>query len=219
MKKFFASVLIVLCFIFNVSTVYAQYGQYGGPSPSLSILINKMVARTSTNKGGQTICDSSLTFQNNFSPSDPRFVPSDFICFELKVLNTSNTTLTGVTVEDFVPSDVEPISGSGSFNNNSRTITINAGDFAQGQEQDYFFLMQVHNQSQLPQDKGLFCEINRGQAFNANVSDDSSSQFCIEKQVQGVTTTPSAGPEMGALLLSGEVFVLGLGVFLKRKAV
>lgn len=218
MKKIFTFLLTVSCFMFFVLPVTAQYGQYGGPSPSLSILISKMVGFPTANKGGESVCDSNVSFHDNFSPSDSRFKPSDFICFQLKVKNTSNTTLSNVTVKDFLPPSLNPVSGPGSFDSNSRTISFNAGDFASNEEKVYFVLMQVMGQNQLPADKGLFCEINKAQAFNSNVSDDSSSQFCIEKQVQGVATTPSAGPEMGLFLISGEIFALGVGVLLKRKA-
>lgn len=216
MKKLLASYIFLIIFLILAPVTLAQYGQYGAPS-SLSIMVSKLVGFPTQTKGGQLVCDTSVSFANNFSPSDPRFKPNDFICFKVKVTNTSNTTLTNVTVKDFVPPDIEAINGPGSYDSNTKIVTISAGDFAQNEEKDYFFLMQVHQQNQLPADKGLFCEVNKSQAYNDSVTDDSTSQFCIEKQTINVVKTPSAGPEMGVLLITGEALLFGLGLIIKKR--
>lgn len=72
--------------------------------------------------------------------------------------------------------------------------------------------MQVLSQDKLPSDKGLFCIVNKAQAYTDQTSASDTSQLCIEKQVVGVITVPSAGPELGLLLLAGELTTLGLGI-------
>ncbi len=191
----------------------AAYGQYGAPGPSLSILIEKMVSTPGTS-GGQA---TNATFVDNLSPSDPRFAPGQTLFFKLVVQNTSNVTITNVTVTDNVPTDIQPISGPGSFDSNSRVLTFGAGDFNPGDQKTYYLQMQVLPQNQLPADQGLFCQTNTATASNGTVSDNSSSQFCIEKQVLGVATTPSAGPEFGAVLLSLDLIGVGAGWLLKKK--
>lgn len=218
-KKFlnlFGILLVVTTIYYLLATnSYAQYGQYGGPGPSLSILIDKMVGKpTSVTKGGTTEVD----YVDNLSPSDPRFNPGQEVFFRLKVKNTSNTTLTNVTVKDIVPLYLEPVEGPGTYDANSRAITFDAGDFTADQEKVYILKMRILAQDQLPADKGLFCLVNKAQAYDGGVSDEDTAQFCVEKQVLAVQKVPSAGPEMGILLFSGEMIALGVGLFLKKRA-
>ncbi len=218
MKKLLAN-LVALASIFyflssNIYAQYGQYGQYGGPGPSLFILIDKMVGKPTATKGGFT----DLDYVDNLSPSDPRFSPNQEVFFRLKVKNTSNVTLNGITVKDYLPTYIEPVEGQGTYDSNSRTITISAGDFAADEEKVFYIKTKFVGQNQLPADKGLICVVNKAQAYNNNVSDDDTAQFCVEKQVQGVVKVPAAGPEMGAVLLAGEGLILGFGLLLKKKS-
>jgi len=215
MKKLLAFFIFVLSLVFCATSVSAQYGQYGPPPSSLNIFINKLVgipapSNTDTN---------NINFVDNLSSSDPRFSAGQDVFFKLIVKNTSSATLTSVTVTDIVPSFIEPIEGPGSFDTTSRVITINAGDFGVNEEKDYILKMRVDNQNQLPTDKGLFCLINTAQASGNGVSDQDTAQLCIEKQVTSVSNVPTAGPEMGVLLLSLEGIAIGAGIILKKKAV
>lgn len=207
MKKVLAT-LLFLTTIFFLLTIksYAQYGQYGGPSYSYSILIDKMVAKPNTDE-----------YVDNLSVSDPRFAASQDVWFRVKVKNTSNQDITNVEVKDYVPSYLEPLQGPGTWDANTRIITWNAGDFAVDEEKAYYLKMAVYSQNDLPADKGLFCIVNKVDAHSDNTYDDDTSQLCIEKKVAGVTTVPSAGPEMGIILLSGELLALSAGLFINKK--
>ena len=123
-----------------------------------------------------------------------------------------------MTVVDFLPDFVEPVEGPGTFSDETREITVEAGDFEVDEEKEFILKVRVLVQDELPEDEALICLVNNSQAFNENVSDEDTSQFCVEKEVLGVTEVPSAGPELGALLLSGQVTMLGLGILLKRKS-
>lgn len=216
MKNLLAFLGVVFCFIFFTSFVSAQqYGcaQYGGCAPSFTILVHKMVGMPNNSNTDPT----SANFVDNLSPSDPRFHAGQFIFFKVIVKNTSNSTLTNVVVKDFVPSFIDPVVGPGTFDSGSRTITFTVGSLSPGQEQDFFFKMQVEGTNQLPSDKGLFCETNQVQATSDQASGSSTSQFCIEKQVSGVTGVPSAGPEFGLILLGLNLAGVGAGLALKRK--
>ena len=217
MKKLLASI-IALASIFqllasNVMAQYGQYGPYGGPEPSISILVDKMVGKPVATKGGSSDAD----YVDNLSPSDPRFSPGQEVFFKIKVKNTSDVKLKDVTVKDFLPDFVEPVEGLGSFDSDSREITIAAGDIEVDEEKVFFIKAKVLGQDQLPEDKGLICLVNKAQASDGGASDEDTAQFCVEKDVLGVTAVPSAGPELGWLLLSGEMALLGTGIYLKRK--
>ncbi len=214
MKKILFISAFIFSLMFFVSTVSAQYGQYGEPSPTYSIVIDKMVGKPYQTKGGVTNYD----YVDNLSVSDPRFFFFQEVWFKIKIKNTSNQNLTAVTVVDYVPEYLVPIEGPGKWNLENRTITWNAGDFNVDEEKVYHIKMQVYEQSMLPADKGLFCLVNRVEAKKDNVAyDDDRSQLCVEKQVTGVKKVPSAGPEMGLILLAGNLLGIGVGLQLRKK--
>ncbi len=206
MKKNAIWIFLIILFWFFVALTAAyadQYG-YGQPSPSQSIDIEK------------TIFNGSI-FVDNMSASDPRFAPGSQITFQLKVKNTSNVTLFNVIVKDFVPSFLNPLEGPGAFDSSTRIITFNAGNFEPNEERVFTLKMQVAGINSLPSDKSLVCQVNKAQASTDNVFDEDTSQFCIEKQVTGVSVVPSAGPELGIFLISGELVMLGFGLTLRKK--
>lgn len=216
MKKSLVLALVIFAAV-AVSPVKAdsgQYGQYGPGQPGQNILIDKMVGRPSTTKGGV----DNTTYVDNFSASDTRFKPGEMVFFKLKVKNTSNTKLTNVQVKDFVPSYVEPVEGPGNYDSTARTITFGAGDFNANEEKTYVLKMKVVDQSKLPSDKGVMCVVNKAQAYTNETSDDDSSQFCVEKQVTGTTKVPQAGPEMGIALFAGQLGALATGFFIKKRS-
>lgn len=211
-KVVIITILFLSLVVFN-KKVKAQYGQYGQPTPSYSIVIDKMVGKPYQTKGGIT----NLEYVDNLTPSDPRFAPNQEIYFKIKVKNTSTSDITNVTVKDYVPLYLTPIEGPGTWDQNTRIISWNAGDFQVDEEKVYYIKMKINPQNQLPADKGLFCLVNKVEALSDEAVDDDNAQFCIEKQVTGVKKVPSAGPEMGILLLSTQFALLGTGIILKKK--
>ena len=58
---------------------------------------------------------------------------------------------------------------------------------------------------------------NKAEAWGPNCYDDDYAQFCVEKQVSPIPpSVPSAGPELGILLLGVETTMLGIGIYLKK---
>lgn len=218
-KVLFALVLSSIIYHLTSNISLAQYGcgtQYGGQCPPApSILIDKMVGQAIMTKGGVT----NVTYVDNLTPSDARFRAGQQVYFKLRVKNTSSVNLINVTVKDYVPSYLQPIEGPGTYDASTQTITFNAGNFVPNEEKIYYLTMQVFPQDRLPADKGLFCLVNRVLASTDQTSDDDTSQLCIEKEVIAVAKVPSAGPEMGFVLLTGELVVLGAGMILRKKSV
>lgn len=219
MKKILIS-LSFFVMLFLVTSVpsfaqYGQYGQYGQTTPSQSIFIDKQVGRpVGVTKGGVT----EVEYVDNLTISDTRFKPGAEVDFKIRVKNTSTVTLNSVTVTDTVPAYIEPIEGPGTYNASTRVITFNAGSFAPNEEKVYFLKTQLYGQDKLPSDKGLMCITNYAKAYNDNVSDDDTAQFCIEKEVIGVKQAPKAGPELNFLVLASQMGLLGIGVMIKKKA-
>lgn len=222
MKKIvaFITLALLVMFVFVVreakadNSQYGPYGQYGGNPPTQNLLVDKMVGKPSaTTKGGVT----EYEYVDNLSPSDPRFSPNQQVYFRIRVKNTGNSKLYNVVLRDTLPSYINPVIGPGSFDANTRIITINVGDMDAGAEQFFYLVGQVFTMDNLPSDKGLFCLVNRAEVTGNNVaSDDDTSQFCIEKQVTGATKVPQAGA--GTVLLIGQLMLLGAGYVIKKRA-
>lgn len=209
MKKFAVvfALFVSLVLFLTLKNVYADDDctQYGDcPSVSKSIMIDKLVGRNDTD------------FVDNFSTSDSRFSPGQELFFRLVVKNTSDVTLQNVELKDFVPEFLSVLEVIGSYDSTSAVMTFNAGNFEPNEEKTYTLKMKVVDQSELPSDKGLFCEVNKATANGDGVSDEDTSQFCIEKNVEAVTMVPSAGPHLGLALLSIEFAALTAGLVLKK---
>ena len=211
MKKLFVFLAVVFSLLVFVPSVSAdcvgQYGQYGTPCNSYTIIVDKMVAKPGTND-----------YVDNLSVTDPRFKPSQEVMFKIKIKNTSTIKLVGMEVKDTIPSYLDPMEGPGAYDSTNREITWNAGDFNVDEEKVFYMKMKVLSQANLPADKGLFCVTNFVKANSSNAYDDDTSQICIEKQVAaGTVQVPSAGPEMGLFLFTGEMLALGTGIYINYK--
>ena len=212
-----AFLLGVMCYGLSGKTAFAdcvgQYGQYGQPCPSYAIIVDKMVG-----KPGSSNDATVYEYVDNLSLSDPRFKPDQIVFFKIKIKNTSTTKLVGMEVKDTIPSYLDPMEGPGAYDSTNREITWNAGDFNVDEEKVFYMKMKVLSQANLPADKGLFCVTNFVKTNSSNAYDDDTSQICIEKQVAaGTVQVPSAGPEMGLFLFTGEMLALGTGIYINYK--
>ncbi|MDH7476307.1 MAG: hypothetical protein QHH09_02440 [Microgenomates group bacterium] len=216
MKKFLIFLLLIAGYLSSANSVIAQYGAYEGGTPSQDILVDKLVGKiTSFTKGGV----AQIVYVDNLSAGDKRFSPGQDIMFKIKVKNISSKKINNVIVDDFVPSYVTPIEGPGSFDEATRRISFNAGDFDPDQTKEFTIKMRALPLSDLPADQSIFCPTNKVRATGETSADEDTSQFCIEKFVAaGVSTVPSAGPEFGIILLSGEVLALGTGIYLRKSS-
>lgn len=204
----FISAILLFAGLFN--PVFSQYGVYGG-GVSKSIVIDKSIFNPNQTKGG------SNEYVDNFYSIDYKFSPNREIIFRLKVKNTSDTTLYGITVKDFVPSYLQPTQYVGDYNSDNRTISFNAGDFGVNEEKTYTLKFKILSQDKLPNETGIMCPTNKAEASNNEVYDEDTAQFCIEKQVVGVKEVPAAGPELGLGLLALQGLGLGTGIWLRKR--
>ncbi len=215
MKKLIIFSFLFWTLVFKPSSTEANYGQYGGETPSYSILVDKMVGMPISTKGGAT----DYQYVDNLSPTDPRFAPGQEVWFKIKIKNTSSQNLTAVEVTDYVPDYLMPLEGPGKWNPDNRTIVWNAGDFNIDEEKIYYLKMKVYDQSMLPANKGLICVINKASAKKNDVAyDEDSAQLCLEKQVVGVEKQPTAGPELGLGILAMNAVSLIVGLKLRKDA-
>lgn len=195
-------------------------GQYDGPHENKTISIDKRVGIPHQSKGQVT-----YEYVDNVSTDRYTFKPSDEVFFEIRVKNTSNVALIGVKLSDFEPQYFELFENPGVLINNKDILSIEAGDFAAGEEKVFTVRGRIMNSGDVP--SGTTCIINRARAEVSNVSDEDTAQFCFNKPTEDapvrketvvkVETIPSTGPEHG-LMIMGLASVLGYaGTRLKKK--
>jgi hypothetical protein len=157
-------------------------------------------------------------FVNNLSINDPKYSPSQFVNFKIKVTNTSSQTIPTITIKDLFPQYVNFATGSGSFDTNSKTLSFTVNNLGAGETRTYFVSAKIADANSLPVDQGIVCLINQANGTDTNGTvNASSSQFCVQKTVLAATfptITPATGPEMLPLLA---LFPTGLAGLLLRK--
>jgi uncharacterized repeat protein (TIGR01451 family) len=195
---------------------------YGGSQSctSSNFSIEKMV---------QVPGKSGGDYVDNLSINDSKYSPSNTVNFKIIVKNTGNSDISSLTVSDKFPQFLSFVSGPGSFNTNTGTLTFVINNFKAGDSQTFFVTGKIADENMLPSDQGIICLINQGQATDNNgLTNTSQSQFCIQKSVLGttqpqvltaanVTSTPATGPEMLPLisLIPGGI----AGLILKKKSI
>jgi uncharacterized repeat protein (TIGR01451 family) len=184
--------------------------------------------------GGQTCTSNNFTINKyvqvpgkgggNFVPTllntDATYSPSQTINYELIVTNTGNSTIPTLNITDNFPQYVNFVSGAGSYDANSKTLTLTISNLGAGQNQKIDLTAKIDDSKTVP--VGMTCIVNQASATDTNGANSfSSSQACIQNSTAvlpavTVKTTPATGPEMIplALLFPG---ALG-GIFLRRKS-
>ena len=180
---------------------------YGGNCANPNFTINKTVKNPVNGE-----------FVDNLSANSPHFLPDQTINFRLHVQNTGNTDLNNVQVQDRLPNYIDFISGPGSFDKNSTTLTFTVDNLKQGEFRDYDVAAKIQPTSAIPTN-GISCVTNFAQATMSNQISSDTSVFCIESQVMApVQQLPKTGPKETGLLLSASIIMLLASVFLYRKA-
>lgn len=219
--------LSVALFALSSVPAIADYGStqcqpiYGGGNTCVTtpnLEINKTVQNPSTN-----------LYVDNLSVSDPKFAIGQTVTFKITVKNTSNTGLTNLTVTDILPDFVDFVSGVGSFDSKTRSLTIKLDKLESNEARDFY--VQVKVRSELPVDQNVTCVVNQSIITVGDKKSQDNSQFCIEKAVVTPTTTkgglkvfppakvqktPDTGPE--AVALFGLIPSAVGGLFLRRKS-
>jgi len=217
MKKIFSTLLAVSIFALSSSSVFADgTGQYGGgctpvygggtncPRPG-QVLLDKKVLNPATNN-----------FVDNLGPNDPKYKPQQVVTFRITVKNPGDETIGQVRVTDKLPDFIDYMSGPGSYDSKTRTLTFSVDNLSGGASQNYEVKARTVHPAALPGDKNIVCPVNIVDAISDDQKDHDESQFCIEKQTE-VTTVPQAGPEMW--VIPALTSVMGLGAYLRKKTV
>ncbi len=170
--------------------------QYGGDVTCIptDLTINKQIAKPVVDtKGGIT---ASQTFVENLGVSDP-FTPGAEVLFRLTVKNTSGETFNPVTVKDVLPAYLAFVSGPGSYDSASRTLTIILENVIAGETRTIEILAKVVEGTQFATNANVFCATNYAEARALDRFDDDTAQLCF----QAAQNLPVAGYNDLLLLL------------------
>lgn len=167
-----------------VAPVFADEcgGAYQSACQPVDLTVNKTVKHP-TNSG---------VFVENLTSNDPSYSPGSEILFKMTVKNSSGETFHPVTVRDILPEHLTFLSGPGTYDTGSRTLTFTMDNLVAGESRTVEILTKVVN---VASNAALLCESNyvKVTAPARPKGDDDTSQFCIQTKVLGVTTLPVAG--------------------------
>lgn len=204
--------LLLTLLVFSSKAAYADTvcnPTYGGGQQCLTTQwnINKMVLNPATN-----------SFVDNLTLSDTKFRPGDTVQFRIQITNTGSASLGIITVTDTLPDfiDLDTVSGPAGVDKANRTVVYTVNSLAPGEMKEQFLSAKVLATAALPANQNTFCPVNNVSARADNVpSVSDSSQFCVQKVVTGVTTTPPTGSSEWILLGLGTSAVAG--IMLRKK--
>ena len=185
------------------TTIYGGAPVYGGGvivEREGEVLVDKKVRNPAT-----------LNFVDHLGPMDPKYKPTQIVTFQIILKNSGEKTLDKVIVSDKIPQFVDYMSGPGSYDSESRTLTFTANNLVGGTSQIFEVKVRAGHQALLPAEKNLICPVNVVETQFDGRTDRDESQFCIEKKME-VVKTPEAGPVnwIVSFLGLGTSFISGL---------
>jgi uncharacterized repeat protein (TIGR01451 family) len=221
----FALITATVATFVIAATAYAAQCQpiYGGGQTCVqsgNVVINKEVQKPGTNG-----------YVDNLTVNDPKWAPEQTFNFRITVTNTGGSTLSKVTVKDFLPSEVSFVAGPFTLKDGAYTADILNLQANQSQT-----LVLTVKANALPNNEMQRCEINNKAIAIVDGQVEDNARFCIAKvevttqpavpgQTKGglkvfppaqVKTTPSTGPEAFALI--GLIPSALTGFILRRRA-
>jgi len=225
MKKYFFAGSLLSLFLLSTSFTFAAGTTtctpvYGGGQTCVTsgnLAINKTVANPKTNE-----------MVDSLGVNDPKYAPENVVPFRLVVTNNGGTKLSNIEVKDIFPQFVQFVTGMGSFDKNTKTLSFKIDSLNPNESKTFPVQGKIAPASQLPQDQGTVCVVNQTSASSEGQTSQDNAQFCIEKKVLPAQTkggkevfplpkaqvTPPTGPEALSLLA---LFPLGAAGYLLRK--
>lgn len=167
-------------------------------------------------------------FVENLLSGDATYSPNSEVTYLLRIHNSSNQDFATVQVTDAVPdtmvnpkvdeSDQDKVRDV--KNPDNRTLVFVLKDTLKaGETREIKVKAMVRDVSVFPKDKSLICDVtNKAQVTAEDRSDEDTASLCVTKDVLGVTTLPSAGPEDYLPLLPFVgMGITGMALIFKRK--
>ena len=156
----------------------------------------------------------SFVFVDNLGSSDARFGVGQEVTFRLTVKNVSDVLIDKVDVFDFLPVELEYVSGPGTYDVNTREVRFSVEQLSPNASRDFEVKAKVAQN--LP-DRSLITVVNKAEVRLVGETDKDSSQLVIEKPFAG--GLPATGPAVEVMLtVSGLLGTAGI-VLMKRASI
>lgn len=191
--------------LFQPNPAYGQAGCtpiYGGGvqcPPTQQVLIDKTIKNP-----------ENAVFVDNLGVNDTKLIPNQTnVMFRLLVENTTDQTLSNVTVVDTLPSQLIFVAGQGSYDANTRQLTITINSLGPREKRTFDITTNVAEVTAFSQT--VTCVVNSAAVTVGTQRDSDTAQVCIEKQVLGAPELPKAGPEHTIALVAGLLTLVFVG--------
>ena len=195
-----------------------QYGsgQYGGAPCPQNLTVNKQVRNPITG-----------TYVENLLAGDATYSLKSEVVYSLKITNTSSASMSSVLVTDTLPAELKDAKvvdatrvTEEKYDASNRKLTFKLSGLGAGETRDILVKATVIDSVSVESGKDKKCEVkNYVKVETTGVNpDEDTAELCIQTQVLGKTTLPSAGVEdVLPLVPFMGMGLTGIGLFLKRK--
>ena len=143
------------------------------------VALNKEVKNPQTNQFVDNLDTSTI------------FTPGDTISFRITVKNISQKAITNTNVLDVFPAFVDFSKGPGTYDFQTKTLTISVDKLDPGQSQVFLLDGIVESKDQLPTDQNRICVANQAVMSGTSQTSDDNARFCIVRDQTDVTPTPN----------------------------
>lgn len=231
-------VLLIALIIFVgsqlISNAFAQtpcQPIYGGGPTCITIgglMLDATVMNPKTNK-----------MVNDLKMNDPKYSPGSIVTFQVKLINTTNSTIGEIDVQYGFPPYVNYSGGEGNFDQASRILSFKVNSLEPNKPKIYNVFGRIAESDQIPGGNGITCVTNQAIAVVVDpASAKDTLSFCIEKKIEPtplpvnkpavksgfpiltppakISKTPATGPESLALFSLIPAGILGW--FLRKKS-
>ena len=188
----FTTLLCSLLFVTATQSLAATTCQsiYGGGQTCQSQTNNLSIIKEVANPQTQQ-------FTSNLKQTEYIFQRSENVVFRFTLTNNATSTQSSLQILDTLPVNLDYVSSDGSFNSQTRLVTINVPTIAGKQIKTFTITTKVNNQN-LPNREGVACITNqvnlqtRSFFFFTNPQGQNTAVFCISTNQTTIAPTPQS---------------------------
>lgn len=197
--------------VVKADSPYSPYNIYvGSPVATISrqISVNKQV-KNPTN--GQ--------FVDNLNASTYRFLNNQEVIYRINVTNSGQTDLSGVSVTDALPAEVNYVSSPASYDQNTRRVNFTIPTLVAGQTYTLEYKAKVVASTNKGGVEQAACPVNTVEVRVNDLYAKDQAMICVGGEVLGeVQELPITGPKETMMILGGSAILMGMSVYLFRKS-
>lgn len=204
---------------------------YGGGPTCITIgglMLDATVMNPETNK-----------MVNGLKINDPKYIPGSIVTFQIKLINTTNSTIGRIDVQHGFPPYVNYSAGEGNFDQATRILSFTVNSLEPNKPKTYNVFGRIAESDQIPGGNGTTCVTSQAVAVVVDpASAKDTLSLCIEKKIAptplpikkpatksgfpiltppaAISKTPATGNEALFTLVLIPIGILG--EFLRRKS-